>query len=341
MGAQVRRNLKEILTQSNGLQAIFGVLSDIQYADIDDVTDCRGMTRYYRNSINLTTKAIEDWKEIEQKENMNFKFLIQLGDLFDVRSKIKGNHDLAKSTVLSELKKMFENPAQSSLLHIWGNHELSTYKRSDLIQSELNTALSLGQNLNSNANYFRFQVTDKLVLLCLDQYEYSVLGYDQDDPIYLDAFKKLSFYNKNEDLNSSEGIQEGFTQFSKLNGAIGESQLKWLEFELTNCKEKGQKVIVCGHIPIHSQAPIEKLTAWNANEILNSIWKFEHTVIAYLCGHAHSGGYCRDQNGIHHVTFKAILETEPGFNSYATVYVFNDKVVFKGVGKIPSFEVLL
>jgi hypothetical protein len=52
----------------------FGLLTDIQYADVEDGTNYVN-TRYYRNSLNLIRDATEEWKRMP-----NFKFIIQLGE---------------------------------------------------------------------------------------------------------------------------------------------------------------------------------------------------------------------------------------------------------------------
>ncbi len=69
------------------------------------------------------------------------------------------------------------------------------------------------------------------------------------------------------------------------------------------------------------------------------IWSFDRTVIAYFAGHDHCGGYFRDKNNIHHITFAAVLETPPNSNAYATIKVFDDKVSVEGVGFIGYYEI--
>lgn len=52
----------------------FGLLTDIQHADVEDGINYVN-TRYYRNSLNLIRDATEEWKRMP-----NFKFIIQLGE---------------------------------------------------------------------------------------------------------------------------------------------------------------------------------------------------------------------------------------------------------------------
>lgn len=90
---------------------------------------------------------------------------------------------------------------------------------------------------------------------------------------------------------------------------------------------------------MHAQASEHMCLAWDSKKVLELLWKFNHTVIAYFAGHDHKGGYFRDKNNIHHITFPAILETPPNSNSYATVKVFEDKVSVEGVGMVGYYEI--
>ena len=58
----------------------FGIIADVQYADIDDGHNyTRTKGRYYRNSVNLLTEAIKCWNNMSPKPS----FIFQLGDLID------------------------------------------------------------------------------------------------------------------------------------------------------------------------------------------------------------------------------------------------------------------
>lgn len=287
--------------------------------------------RYYRNSLNLVREAISNWKS-----NGEIKFLLQLGDLIDGKSVAINDSLGAVDTVLKEFKALFSD---EQMLHLWGNHEMYNFKRRELVDLPLNTARKLNQNLDSNANYYIFDVTNKLRLICLDFYVYSALGYDDSDEIYQSAFELLSKHNKNEDKNSFENLRGHAQRFTKFNGGLGQVQMNWLRDQLKICKENNLKVIVCGHLPIHAKACDQMCLAWDSREILELIWSFESTVVAYFAGHDHQGGYFRDKRNIHHVTFAAILETPSGSNAYATVKVYDNKVSVEGVGVIGYYEI--
>ena len=333
------KNLKPI--------CMFGCLSDIQYADCNDLHQKYKKSRYYRNSVNLVKQAVDDWKKIEKYEDLKLSFILQLGDLIDGKCKANGDSIKSMNMILNELNKMFTNRREESslnqvkILNAWGNHEMYNFTRSYLVNTQLNTARLLNQNLDSNANYYSIKVTSNLKLICLDMYEISILGYKENEQRFVESLKILQDVNHNKDLNSGNGLPKYHKQYVAYNGTISRTQYDWLDKELKQCESEGSKAIVSGHIPLHHKAANLKSTAWLSNDILKLMRSFNGIVVAYLAGHCHDGGYFKDNSNIHHLTFKAIVETHPSSNSYATFKVFDDRILVDGVGEIPKFEIML
>jgi manganese-dependent ADP-ribose/CDP-alcohol diphosphatase len=320
--------------------AIFGVLSDIQYADVEN-NSYHGLNRkrYYRNSLTLLSNAITEWQNSAQKVNQKLHFVLQLGDIIDSNSNDTDSEKAALTVLEKYISSFKSSHGIVPLLHIWGNHEMYCFKRSHLVNTLLNTSKHLEQNLNSNANYYSYEVTHDVVLICLDFYCFSVIGYSSDDPVCKQALMYLKKFNPNTRLNSSSGLSAEHAKFVSYNGALGERQTQWFDKTLNEYSLANKKVIVCGHVPVHREASIDKAVAWDSDKVLDTMHKYKNTVVAYLAGHYHPGGYHLDRFGIHHVTFKAILETKPGSNSFATIYVYPGRISFVGVGEIPTFEI--
>ncbi len=218
--------------------------------------------------------------------------------MIDAKSRHIDDSIPAMNRVLCELNRIFDNDTAYSgykqfceadsypkLLHIWGNHEFYNFSRDELVLTELNTAKHLNPSVHSKANYYTFRVNDKLKLICLDFYDFSCLGYDESSDEYKKAYDYLTSHNKNEDLNSVEGMRGHALRFSKFNGSVSNEQVDWLKKELAICKEENLKVIICGHLPIHPKSTDPRCLAWNNKEILEVIWSFDKTVIAYFCGY--------------------------------------------------------
>jgi hypothetical protein len=305
---------------SNKLICSFGVLADAQYADIEDCV-VYGRHRYYRQSIDLVKRALSDWHTNEIRAHSKFKFILQLGDLIEgFRSDPKRRLEHMQ-TILNELIKL-----NVPVYHVWGNHEMYAFNGEYLIGSVLNSARSLKQNLNSN--YYCVDITDKLRLICLDLYEISLF---ERDPAKLNEIKRLveSLKAQNETT-----LDTNFkARFKVFNGAASLDQLEWLKKQLEYCQQMNKKVILSAHTPLMPEVSAADGVCWNAVEILQLIWSFKNTVIIYLAGHYHSGGYYFDiEHQLHHLTLHAILETDPNQpenNSYATVYVFENKIIIR------------
>jgi manganese-dependent ADP-ribose/CDP-alcohol diphosphatase len=312
----------------------FGLITDIQYADVDDGTSYDGLKqRRYRNSLNLLKEAIKNWSIDRERDNL--RFLIQLGDIIDAKAHKNNHRDEALAKILGEFSQI-----PIKLYHIWGNHELYNYYRKDLINTQLNSAKEANLNALEDSNYYTIDVNETLRLICIDFYQFSILGYDTDHVIYQEAHKFLTSHNKNQDLNDPTSLRGHGKRFTAFNGALSDTQLKWLREELEKCKENKLKAIIVGHVPVHPKGASSPMClAWNYREILELFGTFEKTIVAYFCGHDHDGGYFRDKHNIHHITFPAVLETPPNSNAYATVKVYKDHVSVVGVGIIDQYEI--
>ena len=125
------------------------------------------------------------------------------------------------------------------------------------------------------------------------------------------------------DGNEGEGGYEG---------VLRETQLAWLANELDKAAKRKEKVIVFSHYALlEAAAPIDLMYA--PEPVLKLIEK-SGCVAAYFAGHDHKGGYAF-HNGIHHLTFKGVVEA-PKQNAYAVIELFPNHLKVIGYGKEPS-----
>lgn len=113
---------------------------------------------------------------------------------------------------------------------------------------------------------------------------------------------------------------------------MSEEQLAWIDERLTEFDEQRKLVIMCSHSQIHEKASdyVKKTNlTWNWEELLSIVHK-HRCVIMYAAGHAHSGGYFKDDAGIHHVIPKAIIENagsiddDPVGNSFGYLHFYDN-----------------
>lgn len=137
--------------------------------------------------------------------------------------------------------------------------------------------------------------------------------------------------------NSAEGLEGDKKRFVAFNGAVGGPQLEWLKDTLHLARESNEKVIVLSHQPILPGSSSSICLVWNYQQVLDILRDFRDVVVASFAGHAHSGGYKRDEeSGIHFRTIEAVLENPHPHKTYGLLEVHDNCLVLQGHGKCES-----
>ena len=111
---------------------------------------------------------------------------------------------------------------------------------------------------------------------------------------------------------------------------ISDTQLEWLDRELTAADEEKKTVIMCGHHPL---LPADAKRVWNSEALVAAIDKHP-CVVAWLNGHNHDGAE-EIRNGVPYITFKSILH-RPQTNAYSAIKLFADRLEIEGNGREKS-----
>ena len=312
----------------------FGVLGDMQYTDAatGHAPESIHMKRFYRQSLDHVSSMIKHWSALKKQPNTEFKFILNLGDLVDnFKTPDRKVYQLHMLKALGKLKEINLNSPETSILHVWGNHDIG-YNLEYLVSSELNTARRLGRDRAARTNYFSYEISERVRLVCLDGYEHSVYTLEPTYEVTKDknfsvANRIIAKYLKETNFYlAGEWANKRFTFHS---GAISDQQMSWLRKELEECKLKGKRVVLAGHIPLRSEAG-DYSVIWNSEKILDLVYSFDDMVMVYLSGHFHPGGYFRDEHGLVHVTLPATLEIAPdAASSFLTGFVDGEGFVLK------------
>uniref|UniRef100_A0A7S1CU47 Calcineurin-like phosphoesterase domain-containing protein n=1 Tax=Skeletonema marinoi TaxID=267567 RepID=A0A7S1CU47_9STRA len=343
----------------------FGLLTDIQHAPIPDGHSFTGNARYYRHAMEAAASAAQHFQE----ERVNC--VVNLGDIIDGKcadvQRWGGEVDVtttAATAVVEETSNgdkiisvghdAIDNVLQAlsvysgKILHTYGNHELYNLSR-DRLAEKLNIPFTLEdtgdlvgyythliENCNQNEEEHSSSSSMKLRALVLDTYDLCLLDRCPDSSHKRHrAHEILSANNHNypHEENSPEGLEGTNRRFVAFNGGIDEPQLEWLRNSLEMARENEEKVIVFSHQPIHPDSTWPTCLVWNYDEVLDILRSYKDVIIASFSGHAHKGGYVRDEeSGIHFRSVEAILESSPPIKTYAIVDVFEDKLVIRGEG---------
>jgi len=193
--------------------------------------------------------------------------------------------------------------------HVLGNHDF---------QVEDPKKHQVPERLGMPGRYYHFVYRDWRFLV-LDANDLSVQAhppgsdrYAQSDAVY----QRLA--------------SEQQEQARKWNGGIGTEQQLWLTAQLEAATRDSQSVVVFSHMPL---VPLNLNTLWNYQEILALLERYD-CVKAYFSGHYHDGNYQRT-GGVHHVTFKAMLDT-PEQSAFAIVVLSENEIAIHGYGREDS-----
>jgi len=128
-----------------------------------------------------------------------------------------------------------------------------------------------------------------------------------------------------EDLAAETLLRElstaGANNAKPWNGGLSQTQLQWLDKELTASDAGKQPAIICGHHPLLAE---EGHHAWKNRDII-AIIERPPSAQAYFCGHNHTGGETV-LNQVPYITFKSLLH-ELGITAYSVVRLFPDHLV--------------
>lgn len=329
-------------SSATGEAAVFsyGLITDIQYADIPNATNFSGSeTRSYRCGPGVAREAVKYWSQLS-----DLKFVAQLGDLIDGQNsgtygqglafKDAPQTDVAFDRVFTELDK-----CTVPMYHAIGNHELYNFNWTSL-HKLLNVP---GKHMASQDNgefYFSFSPHPGWTFIMLNGYKISTMQ-PTSSAEYCEAAELLRQHNPNDvlsgqgNVNFFEGMSGPSMRFVPFNGALGAVQRDWLRTTVREAQQRGDSIVVLTHIPIDPRSCSHKTVLYDAPEV-SQILRDEGkgAVVAVLAGHSHQGGYVQDETGCHHVVLKAPLTHE---SCYGVMEVYQDRMVLQGVGAQTSF----
>lgn len=247
--------------------------------------------RHYRATPEKLKRAVETIRAAKPV------FTLHLGDFID--------RDFKAFATLLPLLDGLGHPVH----HLLGNHD---YDVADADKARVVATLGMPHD------YYTFR-SGGIRFVMLDTNDLSTYKRPADSPATKSAAEMLKRLQE----SKAPGAQPW-------NGGVAETQLAWLDRELTAADAGKERVIVCGHHPL---LPADPHQAWNSGEIL-AVFDRHPCVAAYFNGHNHAGDFA-ERKGIPYVTFRSILH-EPGITAFSVVDVHADRIVITGHGREES-----
>lgn len=333
------------LTVSSPPLLSFGLITDVQYADVDDGWNYRRtQQRYYRSALRLLKEAVAEWmdqshcdreKEAnsgdENQQQKPIKFAVNLGDLIDGKNRGANTTQAAIHDAVAVFSE-FERTV-GPVHHLLGNHELY-----NMVPADFDRQLRWSGASQTFYDFTMPVAAPHVRFVVLNCYGLSTLGRRENtgDVVCDEAYRLLRDVNPNVDLNSPLGLTRDQQRFVEYNGAVDSVQLQWLQGVLEKASDSEEDVIIFTHIPVHPRSCPWNCLLWNYQQVLDTIFA-SSCVRAVFSGHAHGDGYAQEC-GVHFVVNDAILECDPSKHetAHAIVDVHSDRLVVSGYGKIPS-----
>lgn len=128
-------------------------------------------------------------------------------------------------------------------------------------------------------------------------------------------------------------------RYLPFNGGISSQQLEWLETQLLDAVQKNERCLLFSHMAIYRPASQEQNLLWNSEEILKVLHATpKGTVISFISGHDHDGGYATDSHGIHHIVPCSPIECDEGEMSFGVLEIYAKEQCMKvnWTGKVPQ-----
>jgi 3',5'-cyclic AMP phosphodiesterase CpdA len=253
------------------------------------------LTRYYRQSIGKLTEAIDHFNSQE------LDFCVNVGDTID-----------QQWASFDEMLKIF-GKSRHKFYHLLGNHD---FEVRDEQKDQAPGRLGMERRYYSiTQGGFCFAM--------LDTNDVSVYAHPLKSKETAEAFAQLNEY-----------AATGLLHAQTWNGAVGATQIKWLEDTCKKAAEAGQKVILFAHHPIYPFP--NNHNEWNSDALLQLVNRHRN-IVAWINGHNHAGAFAL-RDGVPFITLKGMVETRDT-NAFATAQFLPDRLQIIGKGREPSREI--
>ena len=320
-----------------------GIVSDVQYADVDDATNFVGNRwRKYRQSLEILGMAAEEFESIG-----GVRIAVQLGDMLDGKAAMNGKD--GSRAALEDVRRVLRRGSLGRIKGGWracvGNHELYNFGREELAKEDLywEGDVVVDDDGGEPRLYYSTRPAEGWKLVFLDAYAISIMG-DQRGPRGRQlAARELSANNPNIDADDPMkpgsgwllGIEGTDVRYVPYNGALGARQLQWLQREVYQSSRDGERVLIFCHQPFFLAASKANNMPWDFEEVGQIVAERNGVVAAVFAGHDHDGGYAEDAGGTHHLVPAAPLECADGEVSFGHLDCYEDRLVLHWRGKTP------
>ncbi len=250
----------------------------------------------------------------------------------DVPARGSRHYQLASKKLSATVKDLNEEKLDF-VIHL-GDFIDRDWDSFDIVGPIFNSLKAPGYHLLGNHDYSvidskKREVVDRLGMPSR-YYDFIVKGWRF---IVLDGneFSLYAHPTGSKQLDKSKALRKKYGNPPDYCGGMGKIQIKWMLSRIAMARDAGEKVILFNHFPIYPANRGHNL--WNDTELLEILKPYAGTVVAWINGHNHGGGYA-ERDGIHYLTLKGMLDTKE--NAYAIISAGKDILQVDGFGREPD-----
>ena len=290
-----------IIQYSRKPHLAIGLLSDVQYADVDEKK-----RRHFRLSKGKLQQAIEEMNA----NRTHLDLVINLGDLVD--------HDM--DHYLPILKPILDS-IKYPFYQVLGNH--------DFLGSPEKKFATIYKALGMPGRYYSMMAGPK-------EQRYRLIIADGNDlALYSTVTGTKERHDAEVIYNGLKKVKAKNAQI--FNGAIGSNQLEWIQQQLQEACDspEGQRAIIFIHHPMRPKN--EPTNLWNDLTVVPILTKYK-CLVAVINGHAHKYLYdyhhstvdgADPKHKIHFVTFGGMVQSP--FTSFGFADIYDDDLHIHGL----------
>ena len=307
-------------------QFCVGLMADLQFADVpDSVSYVEKTPRRYRQSLSILGKGAEHFRAAGTVLN------VLLGDLLDFKAASHAETALVSVLELTQPREKYH--------FIVGNHDLNVFSRPRIHETYLPPTVQASTPKTGGILYYAHRPAPGWVFLFLDPFEVSAFNAATDG-LRREAEELLARNNPNLSGeafagNWFVGIPLEQQRYVPYNGCISATQLQWMLDEVSAADAANERVVVFSHLPVYRRCVHPSGLMWNAETVLAAIQR-SRSVVAWVSGHDHAGGYAVDEAGIHHMIPPAPLECNEGQVAFGVLTVGSEGAQLQWEGKTPA-----
>lgn len=238
---------------------------------------------------------------VEDFNQRELDLCVHLGDLID-----------RKWESFDGIKKPLAD-LRHPIRHLFGNHDFDVL---DEQKEKVPGQMGLEKR-------YSFRDTGGFRLVFLDTTDVSTYAHALRDDRTFQAVRQMTALE-----------EQGRPHAQPWNSAIGPEQMAWLKSACAEAAGKGMKVVLFAHHPVY---PANTHNLWNDAEMM-AFAEANPNVVAWVNGHNHQGNF-GVKAGVPYVTLQGMVETEKT-TAYAFADLHADRIVLRGVGRVPSRELV-